>query len=70
MEVISNARFEAKTTDGIKVTFHSTCNKGELKETNSCDNIEIGKTYGFDVTLELVELPENTVRSIINIIVP
>ncbi|KAK9687555.1 Integrin beta cytoplasmic domain [Popillia japonica] len=65
MEVISNARFEAKTTDGIKVTFHSTCNKGELKETNSCDNIEIGKTYGFDVTLELVELPENTTGRIV-----
>ncbi|KAI4469965.1 integrin beta subunit [Holotrichia oblita] len=65
MEVISNARFEAKTTDGIKVTFHSTCNKGELKQTNSCDNIEIGKTYAFDVTLELVETPENTTGKIV-----
>ncbi|GJQ76950.1 hypothetical protein Trydic_g15147 [Trypoxylus dichotomus] len=58
MKVISSARFDAKAPDEIKVTFRSTCNEGEMLERNFCHNIEIGKVYSFDVTLELVELPK------------
>lgn len=63
-EVVSNVNFEAKTPDGVKITFHSTCNKPSVvkNETNTCDNIKIGQVYTFNVTIALEKIPTNTVR--------
>lgn len=63
MKVVSNARFEAKAPDGIKVTFRSTCNRRDVRMdvTNSCDNIKMGEVYTFNVTIELEEVPVNNV---------
>lgn len=63
-DVVKNIRFTASSSDNIRVTFQTTCNKleGDVKwsTTAICDNVEEGKEYTFNVTVELKNLSPST----------
>nr|XP_022904471.1 integrin beta-nu-like [Onthophagus taurus] len=59
-KVVQTVKFEANVTDNVKITFETTCKPtGKKRESNQCKNVKIGEKYIFDVTLELIKLPEN-----------
>lgn len=60
--VIRIVRFSTNTTANpeLKISFKSDCGKlTEMKPTSFCDNVEEGKRYTFEVTLELTKLIEH-----------
>lgn len=67
--VVKNLKFSSKSNlenSPITVTAFSHCNKDELYETwnktFSCDNVEIGKEYIFNITLEMKDVPQNGIQ--------
>jgi integrin beta 1 len=63
---VKKAQFQDNAPPYIKLDFKTTCG-GDfsiLRETNKCDNIEIGKKYDFDVGVTLLNYPEDGTKSV------
>ncbi|KAF5291452.1 hypothetical protein FQR65_LT01763 [Abscondita terminalis] len=63
--VVKNVHFFARS-DNIRVTFKTNCSKATGWNVSSeCDNVEVGKEYVFDVTLEIDSVPENSTETLV-----
>lgn len=63
---VRRAQFEDNAPPYIKVDYSTTCGGkfSTLEDTNKCDNVEIGKQYDFDLTLTLLNYPENGEKTV------
>ncbi|RWS15929.1 integrin beta-PS-like protein, partial [Dinothrombium tinctorium] len=51
------------TDDGVvRITYHTGCREGVIKETDRCGNIRVGDTIDFDITLEVISCPKNLAK--------
>lgn len=65
-DAIKRAQFQDNAPDYLKVEFKSRCGEkyDVSRDTNKCDNIEIGKEYEFDVVLTLLEYPDDGTKNL------
>ncbi|KAK5641772.1 hypothetical protein RI129_010319 [Pyrocoelia pectoralis] len=64
--VARNVYFYTNASNNIKVTFKTNCNKFTGWNISSmCDNVEVGKEYVFDVTLDVDTVPDRIKRETI-----
>ncbi|KAF5270698.1 hypothetical protein FQA39_LY01436 [Lamprigera yunnana] len=64
--VVKNVDFTTKIGNHMKVTFKTNCNKNSgWNISSSCDNVEVGKEYIFDVTIEIDSLPSQETETIV-----
>ncbi|RWS03092.1 Integrin beta-PS-like protein, partial [Dinothrombium tinctorium] len=43
----------------VRLTYHSGCREGVIRKTDRCENIRVGDTIDFDITLEVISCPKN-----------
>lgn len=65
-DAVKRAQFQDDAPDYIRVEFKTRCGEKyeTLRDTNKCDNIELGKEYEFDVELTLLHYPDDGTKNL------
>lgn len=65
-EAVRRAQFQDNAPSYIKVEYKNTCGGKDknLWDTGKCDNIEIGQEYNFDITVTLLNYPEDGTKNL------
>lgn len=52
-KISSSIEMKDNATAGIKITYHSACLDGQLRQTNKCDKLRVGDkvTFGVEITV-------------------